>query len=82
MAARFRRVDASRLSAIPLFDDLTESELAVVADAASETTADEGQTLVTAGDFGHGLYAIEAGTATVNAGWSEALRQQPNVCGR
>jgi CRP/FNR family transcriptional regulator, cyclic AMP receptor protein len=60
-------VDTSRLSAIPLFSDLTESELAVVAGAASETTADEGQTLVTAGDFGHALYAIEAGTATVNA---------------
>jgi CRP-like cAMP-binding protein len=67
-------VDASRLSAIPLFAGLTDRELAAVASAASEATAEEGQTLAAAGDFGHALYAIESGTASVT-GDGEPLRE-------
>jgi CRP-like cAMP-binding protein len=60
-------MEVSRLMAIPLFAGLTEGELAAVAAAASEASADEGQALATAGDFGHALYAIETGTAAVSA---------------
>jgi CRP-like cAMP-binding protein len=60
-------MEASRLGAIPLFEGLTDKELAAIADAASETAAGEGQILANQGDFGHALYAIEAGTASVSA---------------
>ena len=60
-------MEASRLGAIPLFEGLTDKELAAIADAASETAASEGQILANQGDFGHALYAIEAGTASVSA---------------
>ena len=60
-------MDTARLQAIPLFADLEQDDLAAVAAAASELSAEKGQTLVTAGEFGHALYAIEAGTATVRA---------------
>jgi CPA1 family monovalent cation:H+ antiporter len=55
------------LTAIPLFASLAGDELAAVASAASEVSAKDGETLATAGDFGHALYAIESGTATVSA---------------
>jgi CRP-like cAMP-binding protein len=67
-------VDASRLRAIPLFAALADRELAAVAGAASEASAEPGQTLADAGDFGHALYAIESGTATVTAA-GEPLRE-------
>jgi len=67
-------VDASRLSAIPLFAGLTDRELTAVASAATETSAEEGQALAAEGDFGHALYIIEAGTATVSAE-GEPLRE-------
>ena len=60
-------MEASRLGAIPLFEGLTDKELAAIADAASETAASEGQILANQGDFGHALYAIETGTASVSA---------------
>lgn len=60
-------MDSARLQAIPLFADLEQDDLAAVAAAASELSAEKGQTLVNAGEFGHALYAIEAGTATVRA---------------
>jgi CRP-like cAMP-binding protein len=60
-------VDPARLTAFPLFAGLTDKELAAVASAASETNAEEGQTLANQGDFGHALYAIETGTAAVSA---------------
>jgi CRP-like cAMP-binding protein len=50
-----------------MFSGLDDAELAAVAAAASEVEADEGATLVSEGDFGHALYAIESGTAAVFA---------------
>jgi CPA1 family monovalent cation:H+ antiporter len=55
------------LTAIPLFAGLADDELAAVASAASEVSAKDGETVATEGDFGHALYAIESGTATVSA---------------
>ena len=68
-------MDGSRLSAaIPLVAGLTDRELATVASAASEVSAEEGQSLAAEGDFGHALYVIESGTATVTAD-GEPLRE-------
>jgi CRP/FNR family transcriptional regulator, cyclic AMP receptor protein len=58
-------MDVGRLSAIPLFSTLPESELAVVAARAGEREIDAGAALVTEGEFGHCLYAIESGEAEV-----------------
>jgi CRP-like cAMP-binding protein len=60
-------MESARLAAIPLFSRLDEADLAAIATAASEVDAAEGETLVTEGDFGHALYAIESGTADVSA---------------
>jgi len=58
-------MDPSRLAAIPLFQSLDPEHLEALAAVASETLAVEGQRLATQGEFGHALYAIEAGTADV-----------------
>lgn len=63
-------MELSRLTAIPFFTGLDEADLALIADAASELEAAAGDELVTEGDFGHALYAIETGTAEVVAGGS------------
>ena len=63
-------MEVSRLAAIPFFTGLDEEDLAVIAGAASELEAAAGDALVTEGDFGHALYAIEIGTADVVAGGS------------
>jgi CRP-like cAMP-binding protein len=60
-------VEISQLATIPLFAGLDETELAAIAEAASEVEASKGQTIATEGDFGHALYAIESGTAEVSA---------------
>jgi CRP-like cAMP-binding protein len=58
-------VEPSRLAAIPFFAALPEGELTAFAAFASETTAETGEQLTEEGEFGHCLYAIEAGTADV-----------------
>lgn len=58
-------MDSSRLAAIPLFRSLDPEHLEALASVASETVAVVGQRLATQGEFGHALYAIEAGTAEV-----------------
>jgi CRP-like cAMP-binding protein len=58
-------MDVQRLAAIPLFATLPEAELARVASCAGERTVDTGEMLVTEGEFGHCLFAIESGTADV-----------------
>src|SRR5262249_3756259 len=52
------RVDAARIAAIPLFSDLSEADLARVAEVASELEVDDGKTLTTEGEFGHCLFAV------------------------
>lgn len=58
-------MDRQRLTAIPLFSTLPEPELTAVAARAGELEVEEGNMLVTEGEFGHCLYAIESGTADV-----------------
>jgi CRP/FNR family cyclic AMP-dependent transcriptional regulator len=61
-------MDKARLKAIPLFENLDEHDLRVIATFANETSASEGEVLVREGDFSYELMAIEEGTADVRRG--------------
>ena len=58
-------MDKSRLKAIPLFANLDDKDLGVIATFANEVSVSEGDTLVREGDFSYELMAIEEGTAEV-----------------
>ncbi len=60
-------MDTARIGAISHFAGLEESELLAIADAAYEIEVAQGETIAAEGDFGHALYAIEAGTVEVQA---------------
>src|ERR1700760_5094409 len=61
-------MDPSRLTAIPIFSDLSETEANRLAAFATETSAAEGQILMKEGDYSVELIAIEEGTADVLQG--------------
>ncbi|HEY1568312.1 MAG TPA: cyclic nucleotide-binding domain-containing protein [Solirubrobacteraceae bacterium] len=61
-------MDPSRLTAIPIFSELSEDEAKRLAAFASETSAAEGQMLMKEGDYSVELIAIEDGTADVIQG--------------
>ena len=61
-------MDANRLTAIPIFADLSPEEARRLATFATETSAAEGQTLMKEGDYSVELIAIEEGTADVLQG--------------
>jgi CRP/FNR family cyclic AMP-dependent transcriptional regulator len=58
-------MDPSRLTAIPLFSDLSEAEARRLATFATETSVAEGQILMKQGDYSIELIAVEEGTADV-----------------
>jgi CRP/FNR family cyclic AMP-dependent transcriptional regulator len=58
-------MDPDRLTAIPLFSDLSPEEARRLATFATETSAAEGQILMKQGDYSTELIAIEEGTAEV-----------------
>jgi CRP-like cAMP-binding protein len=58
-------VDAARITALPPFADLPADELHLLAAAMSEVEVVAGAPVITHGDFGYVLYAIEAGEADV-----------------
>jgi CRP/FNR family cyclic AMP-dependent transcriptional regulator len=58
-------MDPNRLTAIPLFSDLSPEEARRLAAFATETSAAEGQILMKQGDYSTELIAIEEGTADV-----------------
>ena len=60
-------MDSSRLATMPFFAELSPDDLERVAEKMSEVDVPEGAALVTQGDFGHALYAIEEGTAEVSS---------------
>ena len=60
-------MDPSRLTAIPIFSELSEDEAKRLAAFATETSAAEGQMLMKEGDYSVELIAIEEGTADVIA---------------
>jgi CRP/FNR family cyclic AMP-dependent transcriptional regulator len=63
-------MDPARLTAIPIFSELSEEEAKRLAAFASETSAAEGQMLMKEGDYSVELIAIEEGTADVMQGGS------------
>jgi CRP/FNR family transcriptional regulator, cyclic AMP receptor protein len=58
-------MDPNRLTAIPLFSELSPDEARRLAAFATETSAAEGQILMKQGDYSTELIAIEEGTADV-----------------
>jgi CRP/FNR family cyclic AMP-dependent transcriptional regulator len=58
-------MDPNRLTAIPIFSELSETEAKRLATFATETSAAEGQILMKEGDYSVELIAIEEGTADV-----------------
>jgi CRP-like cAMP-binding protein len=58
-------VDRTRIAAIPLFADLSAAEQEAVAAVAGEYSVDAGTILTKEGDFGHGFFAVEEGSADV-----------------
>ena len=58
-------MDAARLTAIPLFSQLSPEEARRLAAFATETSAPAGTTLMRQGDYSTELIAIEEGTADV-----------------
>jgi CRP/FNR family cyclic AMP-dependent transcriptional regulator len=61
-------MDVNRLTAIPIFSELSEQEAKRLATFATETSAAEGQILIKEGDYSVELIAIEEGTADVIQG--------------
>ena len=58
-------MDPSRLTAIPLFSELSPEEAKRLAAFATETSVPAGEFLMQEGDFSTELIAIEEGTADV-----------------
>ena len=58
-------MDTNRLTAIPIFSELSSQEANRLATFATETSAAEGQILMKEGDYSVELIAIEEGTAEV-----------------
>jgi CRP/FNR family cyclic AMP-dependent transcriptional regulator len=61
-------MDPARLTAIPIFSELSEEEANRLAAFATETSAAEGQMLMKEGDYSVELIAIEEGEADVIQG--------------
>jgi CRP/FNR family transcriptional regulator, cyclic AMP receptor protein len=61
-------MDPNRLTAIPIFSELSEEEAKRLSAFATETSAAEGQILMKEGDYSTELIAIEEGTADVIRG--------------
>ena len=61
-------MDKARLKAIPLFANLDDHDLQVIATFANESSFSEGDVLVREGDFSYELMAIEEGNAEVQHG--------------
>ena len=58
-------MDPARLKKIPVFADLSEEEMRLVAQLAAEVSVEAGKELVREGDYSYDVLAIEEGTARV-----------------
>ena len=58
-------MDPNRLTAIPIFSDLSEEEARRLATYATETSVQDGHILMKQGDYSTELIAIQEGTADV-----------------
>jgi CRP-like cAMP-binding protein len=66
-------VDASRITAFPIFADVPATELEALAAAMAETEIAAGTTILTDGDNGYIIYFIEEGEADVFGDKGEAI---------
>jgi CRP/FNR family transcriptional regulator, cyclic AMP receptor protein len=75
-------MDPARLTAIPIFSQLSDEEAKRLAAFATETSAAEGQILMKEGDYSTELIAIEEGTADViRAGQKIASLKEGDLIG-
>jgi hypothetical protein len=58
-------VDAARIRSIPLFAGLSPDEAERIAALADECEMAPGTTVMSQGEFGHALFAVEQGTGDV-----------------
>ncbi len=70
-------MDVNRLTAIPIFSELSEQEAKRLATFATETSAAKGQVLIKEGDYSVELIAIEEGTADVIQGGKKVASLGP-----
>ena len=70
-------MDPDRLTAIPIFSELSPAETKRLAAFATETSAPNGQVLIRQGDFSTELIAIEEGTADVFRGGEKIASLHP-----
>ena len=70
-------MDASRLKSIPLFQNVSDEELAEIAPFAEETAVEAGTELVREGDFSYQFFAIEEGQAEVTRGGEQVADLGP-----
>ncbi len=70
-------MDRARLRNVPLFADLSDSDLEVVSAFASEKSVSAGDVLVREGDFSDEFVAIEEGTAEVLHGEEVFAQLEP-----
>jgi cAMP-dependent protein kinase regulator len=71
------QMDKARLKAIPLFANLDDHDVQVIATFANETSVSEGEVLVREGDFSYDIIAIEEGTAEVTRGGEKLAELGP-----
>ena len=70
-------MDPNRLTAIPIFSELSDDEAKRLSAFATETSAAEGQMLMKEGDYSVELIAIEEGTADVIQGGNKVAGLGP-----
>jgi CRP/FNR family transcriptional regulator, cyclic AMP receptor protein len=70
-------LDASQLKSIPLFQEVSDEELAEIAPFAEETTVEDGTELVREGDFSYEFFAIQDGQAEVTRGGEKVAELGP-----
>jgi CRP/FNR family cyclic AMP-dependent transcriptional regulator len=70
-------MDPSRLTAIPIFSELSPEEAKRLAAFATETSAADGQILMKEGDYSIELIAVEEGTADVIQGGKKIAALKP-----
>ncbi len=61
-------MDTNRLKSLPLFESVSDDDLAKISPFVSEVSVSEGKHLVEEGDYAYEFMAIEEGTAEVRRG--------------
>jgi CRP-like cAMP-binding protein len=70
-------LNVDQLKSIPLFQTVSDDDLAEIAPFAEETSVEEGTELVREGDFSYEFFAIEDGRAEVTRGGEQLAELGP-----